>query len=199
MSFAWKIPPTWFCSTRVAIPEGFVWIALDLRGSEGIPASHGSKPTLEFHPRGYAQKLHLGEAGLEKNLPDPLQSKGEIIILIRGWDCAPFSCSRVMSLAPSACDSTTALDSPPGLPAMAPPPLVGMFSAFSSPPQPHPFLPPLLLSQFIPLVRVSVHHGGARRRHLLLPAWRKTVATPGPEVRISSSQFSSPSRFARTC
>ncbi|KAG0549430.1 hypothetical protein BDA96_01G255200 [Sorghum bicolor] len=28
---------------------------------------------------------------------------------------------------------------------------------------------------------VSVHHGGARRRHLLLPAWRKTVATPGPE------------------
>ncbi|KXG38477.1 hypothetical protein SORBI_3001G240700 [Sorghum bicolor] len=29
-----------------------------------------------------------------------------------------------MSLAPSACDSTTALDSPPGLPSMAPPPLV---------------------------------------------------------------------------
>ncbi|KAG0553181.1 hypothetical protein BDA96_01G572600 [Sorghum bicolor] len=34
------------------IHGGFVWIALDLRGSEGIPASHGSKPTLEFHPRG---------------------------------------------------------------------------------------------------------------------------------------------------
>lgn len=56
-----------------------------------------------------------------------------------------------MSLASGARDSATALDSLPDLPVTAPPPLAlekGMFSASSSPPRPHPLLPPLLLSLF---------------------------------------------------
>jgi hypothetical protein len=53
-------------------------------------------------------------------------------------------------------------------------------SAPSPPPQP------------ISLVRVSVHYGDGRWCYQFLPAWRETVATLGPKVWISSSQFPSP-------
>jgi hypothetical protein len=149
-----------------------------------------------FHPRG-CRKEDLADAGLEKNLPEPRRSKGVRNILTRGRAFAPSSrlASREpdSATAPAARDSATAPDSPPSLPARAQPPLAlekGMFSASSSPPRPHPLLPPLLLSRF-PLLEFQVHRG-SRRPHRFLPVWRETVATPGPEVRISSSQYPSP-------